>query len=89
MVIDKYRFLETMGEGGESNPCYKPLYDETINAPVRHKVEIDGSVKEKNSLRTTSVFADYHSSIGPAHNFLGRLDEVLVMTMTMCEAIQM
>ena len=75
MVIDRYRFLETMGEGGESNPCYKPLYDETINAPVRHVVDIDGSIKEKKSLQSASKVADQHLTIGPAHNFLGQLDE--------------
>ena len=47
MVVEKYRFLETMGEGGESNPCYRPIYDEIIDAPLRHTVAIDGSVEEK------------------------------------------
>jgi hypothetical protein len=76
MVIEKYRFLETMGEGGESNPCFRPLFDETINAPLRHNVEIDGTVTERQSLRTTDdTVAGHHFSIGPANNFLGRLDE--------------
>ena len=47
MVVEKYRFLETMGEGGESNPCYRPIYDEIIQAPLKHTVGIDGSVEEK------------------------------------------
>ena len=68
MVIGQYRFLETMGEGGESNPCYKPLYDETIDAPLRHKVAIDGTIKEKKTLRTHTV--DAHKTIGPVRNFL-------------------
>lgn len=76
MVIEKYRFLETMGEGGESNPCFRPLFDETINAPLRHKVEIDGTVTERQFSRTTDeTIAGNHFSIGPANNFLGRLDE--------------
>ena len=69
MVIDKYRFLETMGEGGESNPCYKPLFDETISAPVRHRVNLDGKVKEKTSLSSRDAVAQNHMSIGPARNF--------------------
>ena len=76
MVIDKYRFLETMGEGGESNPCYKPLFDETIYAPIKHKVEIDGSVKEKTSLKSANEIAQQHLTIGPASNFSGQLEEV-------------
>ena len=76
MVVDKYRFLETMGEGGESNPCYKPLFDETIYAPIKHKVEIDGSVKEKTSLKSANEIAQQHLTIGPASNFSGQLEEV-------------
>lgn len=74
LVIDKYRFLETMGEGGESNPCFKPLFNETIDAPVRHVVEIDGTIKEKTSLKTASI-SEHHLTIGPAQNFMGQLDE--------------
>ena len=71
MVVDKYRFIETMGEGGESNPCYKPLFDETIHAPVKHKVEIDGKVTERKSLQSANEVAKQHLTIGPARNFLG------------------
>ena len=71
MVIDRYRFLETMGEGGDSNPCYKPLFDETIHAPVKHKVEIDGSVRERKNLQSANDVAEHHLTIGPARNFLG------------------
>ena len=70
MVIGKYRFLETMGEGGESNPCYKPLFDETIDAPLPHKVEIDGTVKERRSTQSHTV--DEHLTIGPARNFMAK-----------------
>jgi hypothetical protein len=34
MVVSKFRFLETTGAGGESNPCVEPIFDETIHAPV-------------------------------------------------------
>ena len=70
MVVGRYRFVETMGEGGESNPCYKPLYDETIDAPLRHKVAIDGKVIEKKGIHSHTV--DEHLTIGPARNFLGQ-----------------
>ncbi len=35
MVVDRYRFLETIGAGGESDPCVDPIFDETIMAPTR------------------------------------------------------
>lgn len=46
MVVDRYRFLETTGEGGDSNPCLNPIYDEIIEAPLRHTVDLDGTVRE-------------------------------------------
>ena len=62
-----------MGEGGESNPCFNPLYDETIDAPLQHRVKIDGSVEERKSLRAHTA-DDKHEqrrgTIGPAHNFM-------------------
>ena len=62
-----------MGEGGESNPCFNPLYDETIDAPLQHRVKIDGSVEERKSLRAHTA-DDKHDqrrgTIGPAHNFM-------------------
>ena len=59
-----------MGEGGESNPCFKPLYDETIDAPSRHTVGIDGSVAKQNALKIQQ--ANTHQTIGPVRNFLGQ-----------------
>eukprot|EP00579_Thalassiosira_antarctica_P028207 CAMPEP_0202021182 /NCGR_PEP_ID=MMETSP0905-20130828/46319_1 /ASSEMBLY_ACC=CAM_ASM_000554 /TAXON_ID=420261 /ORGANISM="Thalassiosira antarctica, Strain CCMP982" /LENGTH=470 /DNA_ID=CAMNT_0048582983 /DNA_START=230 /DNA_END=1642 /DNA_ORIENTATION=+ len=70
MVISNYRFLETMGEGGESNPCYKPLYDETIDAPLRHTVGIDGTVTERKILQSHTV--NEHLTIGHVRNFEGQ-----------------
>ncbi|GAX15173.1 hypothetical protein FisN_12Lh123 [Fistulifera solaris] len=35
MVVDRYRFLETIGAGGESDPCVDPIFDETVMAPTR------------------------------------------------------
>mmetsp|Transcript_5681 Transcript_5681/g.9604 ORF Transcript_5681/g.9604 Transcript_5681/m.9604 type:complete len:452 (+) Transcript_5681:37-1392(+) len=67
MVVDKYRFIETMGEGGESNPCYKPIYDEIIEAPARHEVHIDGTVESRNA--QVSDVLERHNTIGPSGNF--------------------
>ena len=35
MLVNKFRFVETTGEGGDSNPCKNPLFDFTIEAPLR------------------------------------------------------
>eukprot|EP00520_Triparma_pacifica_P020318 CAMPEP_0118641350 /NCGR_PEP_ID=MMETSP0785-20121206/5234_1 /TAXON_ID=91992 /ORGANISM="Bolidomonas pacifica, Strain CCMP 1866" /LENGTH=102 /DNA_ID=CAMNT_0006532787 /DNA_START=366 /DNA_END=674 /DNA_ORIENTATION=- len=35
MEISKLRFLHSEGRGGNSNPMYKPLYDEIIECPSR------------------------------------------------------
>mmetsp|Transcript_1502 Transcript_1502/g.3315 ORF Transcript_1502/g.3315 Transcript_1502/m.3315 type:complete len:543 (+) Transcript_1502:179-1807(+) len=35
MLVHKFRFLETTGAGGDSNPCMSPLFDETIEAPSK------------------------------------------------------
>jgi len=35
MLVHKFRFLETTGESGDSNPCAKPLFDETMTAPIK------------------------------------------------------
>lgn len=72
MVVDKYRFIETMGEGGESNPCYKSIYDEIIEAPSRHAVHIDGTVESKNTMVGSAV-AENHTTIGPTGNFWGEV----------------
>ena len=62
-----------MGEGGESNPCFNPLYDEIIDAPLQHRVKIDGSVEERKSLHDHSADDEHdqrRGTIGPANNFL-------------------
>eukprot|EP00536_Pseudo-nitzschia_multiseries_P017488 jgi/Psemu1/70233/estExt_Genemark1.C_15840007 len=35
MLVHKFRFLETTGAGGDSNPCMSPLFDESIEAPSK------------------------------------------------------
>ena len=44
MVISKFRFLETTGQGGESNPCVGPIFEETMDAPSRVVVDAVGQV---------------------------------------------
>jgi len=46
MVISKYRFLETTGAGGESNPCVEPIFDETIIAPIKVETCERGNISE-------------------------------------------
>lgn len=51
MVVDRYRFLETTGAGGESDPCVDPLFDETIMAPKR--VLMNGGHASEMDLHTS------------------------------------
>lgn len=59
------------GEGGESNPCFKPIYDETIRAPVRHNVGLTGEITEDKGVIQV---AEGQRTIGPARNFLREND---------------
>mmetsp|Transcript_24144 Transcript_24144/g.57090 ORF Transcript_24144/g.57090 Transcript_24144/m.57090 type:complete len:603 (+) Transcript_24144:258-2066(+) len=51
MVINKFRFLETVGEGGESNPCVRPIFDETVQAPPRVRIGVTGEIEQDYSSR--------------------------------------
>ena len=62
MVVSKFRFLETTGKGGESNPCVEPIFDETIDAPIRVQSH-NGEVKEIYDLHS-SKNVDNHATIG-------------------------
>lgn len=44
MVVSKYRFLETIGAGGTSNPCVDPLFDATIDTATRIEPTDNGSI---------------------------------------------
>ena len=47
MFVHKFRFVETTGEGGDSNPCKNPRFDVQIEAPLKvvpRKTTSDGSV---------------------------------------------
>ena len=56
MVISKFRFVETGGEGGESNPCVNPIFDETIDAPPRVRVGVTGGIEQD----TTNLYHPHH-----------------------------
>ncbi|KAL7459993.1 hypothetical protein ACHAXS_000480 [Conticribra weissflogii] len=79
MVVSRYRFLESMGEGGESNPCVNPIFDEYVDAPVRCKVEIDGDVAvDEDGMGGVGIGGlddlrrkeNYRATIGPNRNFV-------------------
>lgn len=78
MVVSRYRFLESMGEGGESNPCVNPIFDEYIDAPVKCKVEIDGDVAVEDGMGGVVISSvdglqmtkNYRATIGPGRNFV-------------------
>lgn len=44
MIVHRFRFLETRGKGGDSNPCVAPIFDETMDAPTRVTVDATGQV---------------------------------------------
>jgi len=65
MVISKFRFLETTGAGGESNPCKAPIFDETVLAPQRVQVTpYTGSINDDVNLLHVPKQAGQHSTIG-------------------------
>lgn len=35
MLVHRFRFVETTGEGGDSNPCKNPRFDTAMEAPMR------------------------------------------------------
>jgi hypothetical protein len=50
MLIHKYRFVETTGEGGDSNPCVKPLFDVTMAAPPKAAPKGGGRTGRKEDM---------------------------------------
>jgi hypothetical protein len=71
MVISKFRFIETVGRGGESNPCMGPIYDETIEAPSRVKANRAGGFKEVENLHVQVVNSS-SLTIGAVQNAIER-----------------
>lgn len=73
MLVHKYRFLETTGKGGDSNPCTEPLFDETIVAPTKISVDTSGNVRPLSSLQASemktnllSLFSSNNGGVGPS-----------------------
>lgn len=62
MVVKEFRFLETTGAGGESNPCIAPITDEIIEAPVRVQMTEAGIVENRDL--HTSKKVDSNATIG-------------------------
>lgn len=75
MVVSKFRFLETTGAGGESNPCFHPIFDETIEAPRPVGVTRTGMLQETTDLHAQKVI-DNRLTIGalPQSNDTGTID---------------
>ena len=67
MVVSKFRFLETTGAGGESNPCVEPIFDETIDAPIRVEVTGAAGVIETRDLHDAKN-VESHATIGALPN---------------------
>ena len=63
MVVSKFRFLETTGEGGESNPCKAPIFDEYVEAPPRVEVGISGLIEQTLDLHSEKL-VDRSATIG-------------------------
>lgn len=63
MIVQKFRFLETTGAGGESNPCVEPIFDETIEAPIRVEMSENGGIFENHDMHTAKN-VDRNATIG-------------------------
>jgi hypothetical protein len=80
MVVSKFRFLETTGRGGDSNPCVDPIFDEIIPAPPRIEVDMDTGGISENIAFTKTV--DRHVTIGagPRSGNRGTLEDLFPET---------
>lgn len=58
MNVYKFRFLETTGEGGESNPCYKPIFDDTVYAPLKYEKTTANNNNVMNANITSNIISD-------------------------------
>ena len=77
MLINKFRFLETTGAGGESNPCVEPLFEAIIDAPTRVEIARDkGAIEEINDLHTSKRIFDTDASIFERNSTIGALPSV-------------
>ena len=72
MVISKFRFLETCGAGGDANPCVDPIFDETIEAPVRVDVTPTGGLNHNVNLHIPKN-VHRHATIGSVEKVAERM----------------
>lgn len=63
MVVSKFRFIETTGEGGESNPCIAPIFEEYVDAPPRVEIGVGGMIEHNTDLHTEKM-VDRSATIG-------------------------
>ena len=75
MVVSKFRFVEMSGEGGESDPCVAPIFDEFVDAPSRVEVGITGEIQQSNDLHAPKV-VERSATIGnlPGHRVMPSMD---------------
>lgn len=74
--LPKFRVLETTGEGGESNPCIAPIFDEIVEAPPRVEIGINGDIQRTIDLHTAKI-VDRSATIGnlpPSHESKPSMD---------------
>ena len=63
MVVSKFRFIETTGEGGESNPCIAPIFEEYVETPTRVEIGAGGMIEHNTDLHTEKM-VDRSATIG-------------------------
>jgi hypothetical protein len=69
MVVSKFRFLETTGIGGESNPCVDPIFDETMEAPSRLLHSETGQVTATDNMHLPRGDQERNATIGALPEF--------------------
>jgi hypothetical protein len=82
MVVHRFRFLETTGEGGDSNPCVAPIFDETMEAPTRVTVDASGQITRVGSHHATHTSMNAYYSNNNNNNHNGTNANTDPMTMT-------
>jgi hypothetical protein len=58
MYVHKFRFVETTGEGGDSNPCVGPIFDETMVAPTKIVVDATGNIHRTSNFLQSTISRD-------------------------------
>lgn len=74
MIVHRFRFLETIGKGGDSNPCVDPIFDEYMDAPTRVTVGATGQVSVVGSHHLPNYAVVNNRTIGSGGGGGGGLD---------------